>query len=199
MTKQEWISQDPELAKLHEQLVRLQQLLRKYTSQNYKRVNPFVEDLFEWTEKGDFIFGQKNSVKVFQTSTVVGDVEVGKDTWIGPFCSIDGTGGLRIGKHCSISAGCQIVSHDTVKWALSGGKEAYEYAPIVIGDYCFLGLHSIITKGVTIGNHCVIAAGAVVTKDVPDYSIAAGVPARIIGRVVISQEGKVTYDFKSFG
>lgn len=195
MRKQEWIAQDPESQKLYEQLRQLQKHLRNYTLQTYQRVNPFVEDVFDWVEKGAFLFGEEKGIKIFQSSTVVGDVQVGKNTWIGPFCSIDGTGGLKIGDNCSISAGCHIVSHDTVKWALSGGQAPYEYAPISIGDHCFIGLHVVITKGITIGNRCLIAAGAVVTHDIPDNSIAAGVPARIIGKVEVAQDGNVNYHY----
>ena len=40
---------------------------------------------------------------------------------------------------------------------------------------------AIVSGGVTIGDNVIVAAGAVVTKDVPDYSIVAGVPAKVIG------------------
>lgn len=52
--------------------------------------------------------------------------------------------------------------------------------PVEIGDDCRLGRRVIIMPGVKIGRGCVIAAGAVVTKDIPDYSVAGGVPARVI-------------------
>jgi acetyltransferase-like isoleucine patch superfamily enzyme len=87
------------------------------------------------------------------------------------------------------------MTHDTVKWALSDGKQGYEHSPVKIGDRCFIGTHSAILKGVTIGSCCVVGAGAVVTRDVPDNTIVAGVPARRIGRVVIDQEGvRLDYD-----
>lgn len=50
-----------------------------------------------------------------------------------------------------------------------------------IGNDVWLGKNVILTNGCTIGNGVRVAAGAVVTKDLPDYCIAAGVPARIIG------------------
>ena len=128
---------------------------------------------------------------VSKTAVIIGDVEIGKNTWIGPFTLLDGGGGLKIGRYCSISTGCQLLTHDTVKWALSGGKMQAEYASTNIGNCCFLGSHSVVTKGVTIGNHCLIAAGAVVTKDVGDFVIAGGVPARTIGRVDLDLQGKV--------
>jgi maltose O-acetyltransferase len=52
--------------------------------------------------------------------------------------------------------------------------------PITIGDDCWIGGGAIICPGVTIGKGCVIGAGAVVTHDIPDNSLAVGVPARVI-------------------
>ena len=51
---------------------------------------------------------------------------------------------------------------------------------IVIGDDVWIGANAVIVPNVTVGSHVVIAAGAVVTRDVPDYAVAAGVPARVI-------------------
>lgn len=50
-------------------------------------------------------------------------------------------------------------------------------APVIIGDYCWIGAKSTILPGVTIGECSVVAAGSVVTKDVPPHSLVAGVPA----------------------
>lgn len=52
---------------------------------------------------------------------------------------------------------------------------------IEIGDYCFIGVGATILHSVKIGKGAVVCAGAVVTKDVPDYSVVAGVPAKVIG------------------
>lgn len=184
---------DDDLIHLWEALLRLRKKLDDYTISRWKRINPFVENLFEWKEKGS-VFG--DDITIFDSTTIIGDVVIGDHTWIGPFCSIDGTGGLTIGSCVSISAGCRILTHDTVKWALSGGKAEYEYAPTRIGDCCFLGACVVVLKGVTVGNHCVVGAGAVVTKDVPDYSIVAGVPARRIGTVHVDENGEVRLEYK---
>lgn len=181
---------------LLETLRSLHRKIRAHTFRTYHRINPFLEDLFEWKERGQFWTGQ-NGVTIYNSTTLVGDVAIGEHTWVGPFCSLDGTGGLRIGRHCSVSTGCQLVSHDAVRWALSGGRQAYDYAPISIGDCCFLGSHAVVSKGVTIGDHCLVAAGAVVTKDVPPFSIVGGVPSRVIGRVVVSDDGAVELLFDS--
>jgi len=168
---------------LEQQLVNLMTKFRDETREKYNRVNPFVEDFTDWKERGEFLFGSGKNITVYNTCTVAGDVEVGEQSWIGPYTALDGTGGLKMGKYCTVCAGVNIISHDTVRWTLSGGKSPYEYAPITIGDYCFIGTGAMITKGVTIGSHCLIGAGAIVTSDVADYSIVGGVPAKRIGTV----------------
>lgn len=168
--------------------------VRNHIYKKYKRVNPFYEDFTDWKERGKFLFGKTN-VTVYGSSNVAGDVNVGNNTWIGPYTALDGSGGLNIGENCSISSKVNIVSHDTVKWALSGGIEAYEYASISIGNNCFIGTGAFIGKGVTLGNHCLVAAGAVVTKSFPDFSIIAGIPAKKIGKVLLNDEGKITLSY----
>lgn len=184
---------DKSLLHLWEQLRNLHYSIRDHTWSKYRRVNPFNENLFEWQEKGRFITGR--DITIYDSTTVVGDVTIGDHTWVGPFCSLDGTGGLTIGEYCSISAGTHIQTHDTIKWALSGGKMPYEYSPIRIGDYCFIGVNAVITRGVTIGDRSLVAAGAVVTQDVEAYSIVGGVPFKVIGRVRIDEEGNVYLEY----
>ena len=55
-----------------------------------------------------------------------------------------------------------------------------EYAQTTIGNDVWIGSKCLIKGGVTIGDGCVIGAGAVVTKDISPYSVAAGVPAKVI-------------------
>lgn len=169
--------------KLFNDLQQLHFELRQYTKEKYNRINPFCENLFPWKEKGEF-FGGKN-VTIYDSTTIAGDVNIGDNSWIGPFCSLDGTGKLMIGKYCSISAGTQILTHDTAKYALSGGRHPFEYGPVKIGDCCFVGSQAIIIKGVSIGHRCLIGANSLVNKSFKNNSIIAGVPARKIGNVII--------------
>jgi acetyltransferase-like isoleucine patch superfamily enzyme len=182
---------------LWEDLRELHQHLRAETYRKHRRINPFYEDLFDWKERGAFWVNADKGITIYNSATLVGDVEIGDRTWIGPFSALDGTGGLKIGRNCSVSLGAQIVSHDSVKWALSGGVQTYEYGPIVVGDCCFIGSHAFVGRGVTIGDHCLVAAGAVVTKDVAPFSIVAGVPARVIGAVALRADG--TVELRYFG
>lgn len=188
---------DDDLSKLREQLIRLQAQLRSDSRQKYNRINPFAEDLFDWKERGEYWAGTGSNVSIYNTTIIIGDVIIGAHTWIGPYCALDGSGGLSIGEWCSISSGVQIVSHDTALWALSGGKIERQTAPVRVGNYCYIGSHSVITKGVSIGDNCLVAAGAVVTRDIPSFSVVAGVPANIIGRVVCGQNGQVRLEYFS--
>ena len=179
---------------LLEKLKSLHIKYREETYKKYKRINPFLEDLFDWKERGEF-WSQDKSITIYNSTTVLGDVHIGKNTFVGPYCVLDGTGKLTIGENCSIAMGCQIISHDTIKWSLSGGKSPYEYKEISIGDCCFLGANSIITKGITIGDHSVIAAGSVITKEVQPFSIFAGVPGKKIGKVIFDEKGSINLHY----
>lgn len=182
---------DGDLKKLWTSLQKLHHRCRDYTQKKHNRINPFYEDLFDWSERGAYWTREDKGITIYNSATLLGDVKIGEHSWIGPFTMLDGSGGLEIGRYCSISTGCQVLTHDTVNWSLSGGKLQPERAATQIGDCCFLGSHSIVTKGVTIGNHCLITAGAVVARDVDDYTIAGGVPARVIGKVELDSHGNV--------
>jgi len=67
----------------------------------------------------------------------------------------------------------------------------YEYASVKIGNYCFIGANSVILKGVTLGDRCLVAAGSVVTKSFESNSIIAGVPAILIGKVILQDDGSI--------
>ncbi len=171
-------------------LVALHRKLRAEMRARWQRDLPFGELLFDrWDRAKALGFGDGTSI--YQNSYVYGDVKVGKNTWIGPFTLLDGSGGLTIGDNCSISSGVQIYTHDTVKWALSSGRAEYEHAPVTVGDCCHIGAQTVISKGVTVGDHCVIGACSFVNRDIPPYTVAFGVPCRLVGSVEIDTHGQV--------
>lgn len=166
-------------SELFNKIKKLFSFRRNELKQRHNRVLPLNETLTDRWEKAQFLgFGEKTSV--YDNSYVYGDVKVGQNTWIGPFTILDGSGGLTIGNNCSISAGVQIYSHDSVKWAVSGGLEKYEYAFTAIGDNCYIGPNAIITKGVTIGAGTIIGANSFVNQSFGPGSKIAGNPAKNI-------------------
>ncbi|BCJ57436.1 acyltransferase [Micromonospora endophytica] len=86
---------------------------------------------------------------------------------------------ITIGDNVYITAEVQFVTHDGGTLILRKEHPDLDWtAPIVIGDDVYIGMRSMILAGVTIGNRCVIGAGSIVTRDIPDNTVAAGVPAR---------------------
>jgi acetyltransferase-like isoleucine patch superfamily enzyme len=156
--------------------------------QKWDRVLPSNELLFDRWEKAKLLkFGLNSSV--YDSAVIMGEIKVGSNVWIGPFCVLEGINGkLTIGDNCMISSGVQIYTHDSVKHALSGGKITHEKGDVSIGKNTYIGSQSIINKGVTIGNYCVIGANSFVNKDIPDNSIAFGTPARVVGKIIIEEE-----------
>jgi acetyltransferase-like isoleucine patch superfamily enzyme len=134
------------------------------------------------TERGDnaAMYGFGEGTTMYDNVLVLGDVKVGCHTWIGPGCILDGSGGgLEIGDFCSISAGVQIYTHNTVRRSVSLGVEPVEYARTRIGNGVYLGPNVIVQMGVTIEDKAVIGANSFVNRDIPSGSRAFGSPARI--------------------
>lgn len=112
--------------------------------------------------------------KFFEPSGVI----IGNDTKIGEGAFLDGRALLRIGSHVDIASQVLIYNaeHDINSESFAAKEE-----PVTVEDYVFIGPRVIILPGVRVGQGAVIAAGAVVTKDIPEYAVAGGVPAKIIG------------------
>jgi len=108
--------------------------------------------------------------------------------------------GTSISGHCTISAAQSVIIESNVLIAryvyISDHAHAHaavdvpikdqgivNVAPVRIGEGAWLGQGVVICPGVTIGRNAVIGANSVVRHDVPEYSVAAGVPARVIRSV----------------
>jgi galactoside O-acetyltransferase len=113
-----------------------------------------------------------------------GTIEIGDSTYLGAHVEVNGPGSIRIGKDCLIASHCTLNAgnHNFADRSRPIRDQGMSRKGIVIEDDCWLGNGVRVLDGVTIERGCVIGAGAVVTKDIPPYSIAVGVPAKVIGQ-----------------
>lgn len=139
------------------------------------------------TNGADLHLGARTRIWAPSHVIIGNQVYVGKDVHIEANC--------RIGDYCLIANRVAIVGgHDHDFTAVGfpvrfapwiGGRRLrspYFGEEAVIEDEVWIGYGAIVLTGLTIGRGSVIAAGSVVTRDIPPYSIAAGVPARVIGK-----------------
>lgn len=111
-----------------------------------------------------------------------GNIFVNENVFIGPYVVIYGHGGITIGQNTLIAMHCQILSsnHTIPDRNTLIRSQTDILLPTTIGQDVWLGAGVIVLGGVTIGDGCIVGAGAVVTKDLPPYSIAVGVPAKVV-------------------
>ncbi|CAH1528202.1 conserved hypothetical protein [Vibrio rotiferianus] len=125
-----------------------------------------------------------------------------------PGCYIYGNAGIYVGHYTQIAPNVGIMSgnHDVH----DSRKTVDNDSPVVIGDYCWIGMNSMILPKVVLGDHTIVAAGAVVTKSFPKgHCVLAGVPAKVVKELdpqeVVKFENKNKFhgyisheDFESF-
>ncbi len=88
---------------------------------------------------------------------------------------------ITLGDNVFITGGCKFINHDGGTLIFRNRVPDLEITkPITIGDNVYIGEDSLILPGVKIGSNVVIGARSVVAKDIPDNSVACGVPARVI-------------------
>ena len=101
-----------------------------------------------------------DGINIMSGTIITNDIVIGDGTLINLNCTI-GHDSL-IGKFCELSPGVHISGH------------------VIVGDFSSLSTGSVVIPGITIGRNCIIGAGSVVNKDIPDNSVAVGVPAKVI-------------------
>lgn len=107
---------------------------------------------------------------------------IGSGTWVGQQCFFHSAGGIRVGENVGIGPGVKVItSYHSEEGRLKPILHSkINYAPVEIDDDADIGVGAIIMPGVKIGKGAQIGAGAVVISDIEPYSIAVGVPAKII-------------------
>ena len=107
---------------------------------------------------------------------------LGSFVTIGRYSSIGCSTKITLGNHVRIAPYVHITdrNHDYRNINLPIWQQPILSAPVFIDDETWIGYGVQIMPGVKIGKHCIIGAGSVVTNDIPDYSVAVGIPARVV-------------------
>jgi acetyltransferase-like isoleucine patch superfamily enzyme len=133
----------------------------------------------EQIEIGDRVYvGHNTILKGYYKSRMI----IGAGVWIGQQCFFHSAGGLTIGDNVGIGPGIRIITSNHAEEGRDKPilHSRLEFAPVVIEADADLGVGAIVLPGVTIGRGAQIGAGAVVAEDIPAYTVAVGVPARVL-------------------
>jgi acetyltransferase-like isoleucine patch superfamily enzyme len=123
---------------------------------------------------------------VWLTISDGGRIRIGGDTYLNIGVMVAAVDLVEIGSHCMFANGCFVTDANhrfddpdqPITWQGFTSK-----GPTRIGDNVWCGANVVVTTGVTVGERCVIGANSVVTADIPPFSIAAGIPAKVLRRV----------------
>jgi len=119
-----------------------------------------------------------------------GRIDIGSGVFLNLGVMVAALDHVCIGDHSMLANGCVITDANhrfddptvPVPWQGFTSK-----GPVVIGDNVWLGANVVVTSGVTVGERCVVGANSVVTTDLPPFSIAAGVPAKVIRTITYAR------------
>ncbi|HEY8647058.1 MAG TPA: acyltransferase [Gaiellaceae bacterium] len=111
------------------------------------------------------------------------EITIGDGTSIAGFCVLSAVRSIRIGRKVLMARNVYIADHvhafsDPAAAVLDQGVR--DVRPVTIGDGAWLGQNVFVAPGVSIGRGAVVGANSVVLSDVPDHSVAVGVPARVV-------------------
>jgi acetyltransferase-like isoleucine patch superfamily enzyme len=118
------------------------------------------------------------------------NLRVGDHVYIGVFNFIEASAGVVIGEGVQITHHVSIVTHSShraqrllgrryINW--DGPLPGWRSAPVAIGDYSFIGPHSVLEAGAQLGRGTIVRAGAVVRGVHPDFAVLDGKPAQVVG------------------
>jgi acetyltransferase-like isoleucine patch superfamily enzyme len=149
---------------------------------------PLHGNVLEAFREGRLVVGEHTLLEphVWLTASDEAHIRIGAGTFLNIAVMVASVGLVEIGDHCMFANGCFITDANhrfddperPVTWQGFTSK-----GPTRVGDNVWTGVNVVITSGVTIGERCVIGANSVVTSDIPPFSIAAGVPAKVLREV----------------
>lgn len=123
-----------------------------------------IRDRVQFAGGGKILIGDRTAINGECIITAVERVEIGSDVMLAPRVYI------------------LDVDHRFDSRDIPISQQGYTVSPVKVGNGAWIGTGAVITKGVTIGEGAIVGANSVVTKDVPDYAIAGGIPAKVIGQ-----------------
>lgn len=111
-----------------------------------------------------------------------GDIILGDNVNMGFNCQIYSASCVKVGKNNLVAAYCYLVggTHKFDSLEVSPLEQERQSEGIVMEDNLWLGAGAKVLDGVTIGRDSIIGTGAVVNSDIPEYSIAVGIPAKVL-------------------
>lgn len=153
------------------------------------------------TDKKKILIGDKSVINGMLTLYPFGEkIDIGKNTYIGIGTRIWAMGKIEIGNNVLIAHNVNIIDNNShsieskirekeLNYTINNGFPRKNIFKVGIGnikirDNVWIGMNSIILKGVEIGENVIVAAGSVVTKDIPPNTMVAGNPATIIKQVL---------------
>ena len=138
--------------------VALRNLVLPYT----RGRNVTIWDFVHIDHPASLTMGSNVSINRYSTVNATGGIVIGDDVLIGPYVLL------------------QSQDHRFDDPDMTFNRQGYRRQQITIGNNVWIGAKVTILAGVTIGNDAVIGAGSVVTRDIPEGSLAVGIPARVI-------------------
>lgn len=114
---------------------------------------------------------------------------VGKNAFIGDYVRVDlqHANMIYIGEYAHITSGCRLLCHQRDLKNYRVGDNAalcgYRKGEIHIGKGVMIGMESTIMPGVNIGDGAIVGAGSLVVKDIPAWTVAMGVPAKVVKEI----------------
>ena len=143
----------------------------------------------------------KDSAYVFPNATVIGDVEIGEQVWIGPGAVLRGDyGSIYVGDYSAVEDNCVIHARPGERTYI-GKHVTMGHLSVVhtgtVQDWAVLGMGCTVSDFATVGEWAAVGEGAVVKSrfSVDRESIAVGVPAKIVGKIT-EEYKKLWVDYK---
>lgn len=118
-------------------------------------------------------FWRSRGAKIGERCDIYASVSFGSEPYL-----------VEVGNHVRMTADVKLITHDGGVWVLRDTDVSLQdidlFGKITIGNNVHIGIGAVIMPGVSIGSNVIIGCGAIVTKNIPDNSIAVGIPARVI-------------------